>query len=394
MITYFRGSVKLKISGAAQQLCLNRFAREKLPFWGLEQESELCMSCLVYRKDAPRAMEMAKRAQCEAEAVEVYGIRKTFSGLKRRPVLVVGLVLVVAALLLLPQFVWVVRVEGNESIQTELLLRELSELDVRFGAWGPGLDSPRLRDQLMNRIPELRWCAVNRNGGWVTVLVAERELTPPEEDTRVTNVVAARAGIIQEMNVLNGFRACRVGEAVTEGQLLVSGLATWPMGTQAVHAEAEIYALTRRQIEVKTPLEVMRKRYTGEEVTRYSLIAGRKRINLSGNSGILHGKCDKIVERKQLTLPEEITFPLILEVEHIRGYELEPEPLDQTAAMERLSQCAAQWVERDMVAGTIQAAHHSIRSEGGCWIVTADHSCREMIARTVPAPIFGGSEQP
>ncbi len=127
-------------------------------------------------------------------------------------------------------------------------------------------------------MPELQWAGVNFSGGVAIVSVRERL---PEEAVRdrstVTNVVAARDGVIVSMSVLGGQSVCRVGQAVRAGELLVTGCVDQTTHTQYTHADAEIYALTQRTIQAVYPQTAVQKVYTGQVIRRYSLIVGRKK---------------------------------------------------------------------------------------------------------------------
>ncbi len=122
-------------------------------------------------------------------------------------------------------------------------------------------------------------------------------------------MVAARDGVIVSMSVLGGQSLCQVGQAVRAGELLVTGCVDLETHTQFTHADAEIYAMTQRTLTAVYPQTTTRKAYTGQVIRRYSLVVGRKRINLSGNSGISDASCDKMTERKALTLPGGFSCP-------------------------------------------------------------------------------------
>lgn len=132
---------------------------------------------------------------------------------------------------------------------------------------------------------------------------------------------AARDGVIVSMSVLGGQSLCQVGQAVRAGELLVTGCVDLETHTQYTHADAEIYAMTQRTLTAVYPQTATQKAYTGQVIRRYSLVIGRKRINLSGNSGISEVSCDKMTERKTLTLPGGFSLPVTLVVETYRPYE-------------------------------------------------------------------------
>lgn len=386
---FLRGSVELTITGAAQQILLNRLAKEQIPFWNLRQQTPLQMQLCIFRKDEKKTKKMIRYSQCELEQIQYQGLRQSMAFLKKRPLLWLGALLAASALLILPNFVWNVQIVGNESLPTEKILQELRSMQIDFGTWGPSIQSSAVRDQLLNRFSSLRWCAVNRTGGCLTVLIKEKQETQEPETPLTANIVAARTGIIEQMHIYNGFRQCQVGDAVTQGQLLVSGIAEWPMGIQSVCASAEIYALTQHQITTQTPSVAGEKEFISDEMTCYNLIVGRKRINLYGNSGILHTKCDKISIQKQLTLPGGYAFPLTLEIVTIRPYTLSPVAIEEETAAAKLEKFSEQMVKRTMIAGTILNRQSTIEQVNDCYVLTSKYGCREMIARTVPMPIFG-----
>ena len=183
MIRRLRGSLELELRGVSLERCLNRWVQAEIPFWDLQRQDELIARCRIYESDLDAARREAARAQTGLCVLSCAGLPRLMRQLLRRPVLLVGVVLALITVLLLQNFVWFVRVQGNETVTTERILQALSEEGVRFGAWGPDLDSEDLKNRMLNRIPELRWLAVNREGGLVTVLTAERKQerpTPPQ----------------------------------------------------------------------------------------------------------------------------------------------------------------------------------------------------------------------
>ena len=178
MLNYLRGTAEIEVTSASAALCLNRWTAADLPFWALQTESELVFRCRVYEADLNQIRREAARAWCEIRVLRQFGLPCVLRRLRSRPILAFGLPLAVALAFFLQSFVWFLRVEGNERVPEQEILHALWEEGVRFGAWGPSLDSERLKNRMLNRVPELRWLAVTREGGVVTVSVAERE---PEE---------------------------------------------------------------------------------------------------------------------------------------------------------------------------------------------------------------------
>ena len=393
MLRFWRGYLQVRITGASPETCLSRFASEDLAFWDLRRQDELHFTCAIYEKDRNRAKRAALRSLCVLETVSRHGAKQTFYGLRRRKTLLAGVTIAVLLAMLLQNFVWTVRIEDAGAVPKELILRALEAEGVRFGAWGPDIETQSLKNRLLVRLPQLQWISVHAGGCIARVMVAERK--PPAhalDRSLVTNVVAARAGIVTQMHVLGGFPAVEPGDAVKKGQLLVSGVAEWTVHTQATRALAEIYAQTFRPMELRLPDSCGEKRYTGRTGTKISLILGRKRIKISDNSSNLGTTCDKIITRRRLTLPDGVELPAELEFVTAREYELVPVPLPQMDAQRLLTDFALREACGDMIAGTVLDKRFEIRHRDGGYTVQAGLSCEELISVTAPTYLFGEGE--
>ena len=385
MIRFLRDRVRVLITGAVPERCLNRFAAAGVAFRKPERVDELHFRCVLYQKDLKRAELAAARAMCTLTPEARFGIRVRFGGLLRRPVLVLGLLLAVVLTLLAQNYVWVVRIEGNELLSEAEIRRALTEEGIGFGTPGREIDSLLLRYRMQLRLPALRWLAANREGGVLTVQVAERkpsELTAAQ--TGAANLCAARDGVVTRILTENGEAKVAPGDAVRKGELLISGVLGWENRMQLVHAKGEVFALTRRVYRVKLPTETIEKREIGAQAREVSVLLGRKRIKIFGNSRISIDSCDKMVSRKTCVLPGGDALPLALEIVTFRFYETVPREIGEAEARAILEAFVLRDAARQMVAGTVRQAAHRLTKENGCWVLESELTCEEMISVTVP----------
>lgn len=394
MLKYLQGTRIVELCGAEPERCLNALTFSDLPFWELEKLDEFCVRFTIYERDWTCVERTATRKQCQVKLVRKRGLRTTFAGISRRPFLFLGVAAAVLTALWIQNYMWFFQVEGTRDLEPDLILRLLDEEGVSFGAYGVGLNAEEVKNRMMLRIPELRWLAVNRDGGIVHVLVAEREEEAVSDDTQgVWNVVAARDGIITSVHVYNGFAQVKPGDTVSRGQLLVSGFADWETHIQATHAEAEVYAETMRTCEAVTQVQSSVKIYTGRTEVCKTLIFQRNRRKISGNSSIFGDKCDKMIQIQQLTLPGGYVLPIWLETVTYSEYELMPVRLTQDQA-ERI---LMREVEREnagrMTAGQIERTSCVWNLSESAWSCKAQLFCNELISRSVPVYLFGEEEE-
>ena len=393
IINFFRGSVLYTVTGAFPERFLNLCAQNAVAFWGLEWLDDHTLRLCFARKDAKKARTLAEKVMCEAKAARRVGVPFFLAKFRRRYAFLAGLALAVAAVCVLSRFILTIEVTSNRAVSTAVILSELNRQGVRVGAYGPSIDEKVVSQEALLRIPALSWMAVNLHGTRAEVIVREKVPKPDIVDRTVpSHVVSAATGIITHMEVLEGQPLFQEGDTVLAGEILISGVIDVPepqyadtdLGTRITHAMGNVWARTWRTLEARIPLEAQVKRYTGEEVTRYSLGILDRRLNFYGNSGISLDKYDKITSSHSLTLPGGRVMPLVLRVERYRGYATEPVALDAEAARtlleERLLERLDGLVGED---GEVLRTDFTVREENGILVVTLLAECREQIGRVV-----------
>lgn len=393
IINFFRGSVLYTVTGAFPERFLNLCAQNAVAFWGLEWLDDHTLRLCFARKDAKKARTLAEKVMCQAKAARRAGVPFFLAKFRRRYAFLAGLALAVAAVCVLSRFILTIEVTGNRAVSTAVILSELNRQGVRVGAYGPSIDEKVVSQEALLRIPALSWMAVNLHGTRAEVIVREKVPKPDIVDRTVpSHVVSAATGIITHMEVLEGQPLFQEGDTVLAGEILISGVIDVPepqyadtdLGTRITHAMGNVWARTWRTLEARIPLEAQVKRYTGEEVTRYSLGILDRRLNFYGNSGISLDKYDKITSSHSLTLPGGRVMPLVLRVERYRGYATEPVALDAEAARtlleERLLERLDGLVGED---GEVLRTDFAVREENGILVVTLLAECREQIGRVV-----------
>ncbi len=384
LIAYLIGETRLSVTGASPQDFLNLLTQYGIPFWAVERADDLHYAvCLPLRKEK-HAIRLAPRRFCTAEVIARRGLPALLKKLLRRPALMIGLAAAIALCFLLQNRIWVIDVKGNDRVPQEVILRALADLGIKPGESSADYDPQRIKMQMLNAVPELSWLAANRTGGKITVLVTERDL-PQEETDRppAGNLIASSDGVITDYSVSEGMRLIVRGETVTAGQVLVSGIEDYGLCLRAVCAEGEIYANTWRQGSVLTPVFALEKAYTGREWKEVSLLVGRNRIKLCGNSGISVGSCDKMISVKRLRLPG-YAFPVAVETAVFREYTLIERLKDPETVRGELESAWERRIRADMVAGVIGQTQYRFARNDTIYVLNAESTCNEMIARLVP----------
>ena len=390
---FFRGWLRAEFECAAPEQVLNRLSREQIAFWDAQVRDPFHVQLSLLCRDRRKAQEAAAHAQADFTALSMHaGIRDAVL-LWRRAGLTAAVALSVFLTLWLQNFVWFVRVSGNQSVPAGEIVSAMETFGVRFGARSKAINSQEMKNKLLGTVEGLQWAAVNCSGGVCNVLVKEREMTPELLDRRLPHdIVALRSGTVTAVSVLEGQALCAVGDTVQAGEVLVSGINEFAVSVQRVHAQAEIYARTWHPIEVQIPsLYQKRTELTAKHVSRWLQI-GRIQIKISGNSSNYGVGCDKIRTRYALTLPGGYQLPLSLICETTADWQTAAARLTAKEAADILLAGAQHAVQQSMTAGQILSEEHQITEAPSVFSLQAVYACEEMIAAEREINLFG-SEQ-
>ena len=231
-----------RVTGALPAAFLNRCAGEGMELLEVCPEGDYALTLRLRSGDLRRAEALALRSGCSLSVLTGGGAPRLGRLLLRRRAAALGIALVLAALLWSRLYIWEITVSGNETVSTGAILDALRECGVDLGAFWPGFTSDSLRNLLLAEVPELSWATVNIHGSRAEVIVRERTDKPEiwrEGDWG--DGVAARAGFVRSVSVLNGTPLVRPGSAVMPGEVLISGDAesAWG-GTRRTHASGTV----------------------------------------------------------------------------------------------------------------------------------------------------------
>ena len=272
LIRGIRGSVRFRAEGGFPERFLNLAARAGVNLWAIER-GETDLTATVAAGDYRRLQEPARRAQIDLQALERTGAPFVLRRYRKRLGIPLGILLCLALIGYLSGFIWTVELSGNRTLPAETLLETLRAYGLGVGCRKQATGLNQL-DELEQRIllerPELSWISLSLRGTTLYVEVREAEAKPPVIDTaRPANIVADKAGQIVWMEVYEGEAAVAVGDAVAEGDLLVSGVLEGKEGDAMLrHAQARILARVGHTETVEIPYLQTVQTPTGEVIER------------------------------------------------------------------------------------------------------------------------------
>ena len=382
---FLRGSCTVSIPGvhrtAAMNLCMQMGLQYTHFIWCEDGSVRFCCSV----SSARRFLAACQARDVEAEIVAHRGLPKLVMRFGKRTGLVVGAVLAIALIVLSGLFVWDVQVSGNESLTEGEVLAELRACGFGVGSYLPALRVREIENRVLMASEKIGWLSINTEGTVARVQVIEHiEGGTDGKDVaskKPANLVAARDGQIEYLELYRGNVAVSVGQAVKKGELLVGGLYDSQTGSfRYARAAGRVMARTERVLEVEIPLLYEQKVYDEPYLQELDLCFFNFSHNFFKNSGNSDTLCDIIKYNVDLGKLGQNRLPVSLSRTEMHPYHVESR---ERTAEEALELCYEELARQlSSLSGEVQLLQKEIVTEVGEKSVTlvCTLTCIENIA--------------
>lgn len=376
------GMLQAELVSADTAGAVTRFFESGITIYDAEYLDDLTVRFQIRRQDYKKIRLLAEKRGDVLKLLKKRGLYWTGKGLLKRPVLMLGILAILILGTYLPTRIFFIRVEGNTTVPTNLILEQAAQCGIAFGADRSEVRSEKMKNALLEAMPELQWAGINTQGCVATISVREREIVEKTVKTAgVSSIIAARDGVILSVTATRGSAVCKVGQAVKAGEVLISGYTDCGISIRAEASDGEVYALTEQNLHICTPLECSVRGDMTRQEKKYSLIIGKNRINFYKGSGISDTTCDRMYEENYITLPGGFVLPVAVVTEVWTYYDCTEETALPEEQIGQLSEFAADYLCEQMVAGQILSASETVTTEDGALWLNGKYACREMIGR-------------
>ena len=375
------GMTELLLTCGDVETALKQIAQTGAAIYNVSRVDALTCGFLVRRADYSRIPELCCKKCYTLKIIAKHGIYWKLMELVNHRIALAGFVFLVFLFLFLPTRVLFVQIQGNDRVPARQIIAAAEACGIRIGASRRKVRSEKLKNRLLASIPDLKWAGINTYG--CTAVISVKEKSPGKQEAeqtgQVCSIVASRDGVIDSCTVTRGNPLCQVGQAVSKGDILISGYTDCGICIRAARAEGEVVGLTNRSLEAVIPAEYIAKSEETYVKKRYSLLIGKKRINLWTGSGIWDTTCGRMYQEYVLTLPGGFSLPLSLAVNIYTGCNTVPEKLLQGEAQTMLRDFSSGYLSDHMIAGEILQKKDVFLEETDVYRLFTGFYCREII---------------
>ncbi len=242
---YIIGTVTVKIQGFDLDKLCNEIA-SKCKVLMLCKESD-CLIVKLSWLDRNKLMVIINDNSCVYEVLSEKGLFRYIYNYRHRYGLIVGAVLVLILTIFLSNFAiridFIFEGDYDEDISDDVTSL-LESRGLTVGTYLPNVDFRSLNADIASQFDNISFLSIGNKGPVVLVNIG---LSPDkaefQEKRMPSNIIAERDGVIVMPIVLSGELSVLIGDAVSEGELLVSGIVDSRNGkTYYYHSIGEIIA--------------------------------------------------------------------------------------------------------------------------------------------------------
>ena len=376
------GMVSVELTAPDPAAALSCVSNARIHVSDVMPEGDLTVRMSIRRADRAKLMSIARKKGFEVRYIKKEGVFWSAASLLHRPVFAAGVMIAVLAALMLPNRVLFVQVEGNVLVPEKRIIEAAELHGVCFGATRRDVRSERIKNALLEEIPQLQWVGVNTKGCVAVISVRERSIPQYSAASgRVGSIVAVRDGVVVSCVVEKGNKLCDIGQAVTAGQVLISGYTDNGLSVSATCASGENYANTKRILTVTAPSDLRCRGAMIDSGKRISVILGKKRINFYKGSGISTPECVRMYKESYVTLPGGFRLPIRIGVEQWFTFATTDISAPADELEQQLRAYATAYLNSSMIAGKILSSEIAINEADSTLILSGNYDCLEMIGQ-------------
>ncbi len=230
---------------------INTCTAEGIPLWDMRKFGEkITAKTSIAGYKSIRSP--AKKSSMRVKIIKKSGLPFFINRHIRRTGLIIGLALMLAALIILSGRVWIIEVSGNEILSSEEIISAFEESGLDIGTKTGELNLAQIENRAKLKLKDASWAAISIDGCVAQINVRETAGTPElETHSGTSNIIARKDGQIEILEAYRGSAAIALGQTVTKGELLISGV-TESKTQLNLFTDADGYVAASTHIKVET----------------------------------------------------------------------------------------------------------------------------------------------
>lgn len=264
------GYITIKIHGENGEQILNRAAANGINIWNLRYKNG-CIYGNISAENFCKLRALKRGIKCKITIIKKYGYIFRLKKYKMRIGFMVGIAVFSAILFFLSNFVWIINVEGNRNLSSQEIISSCKRIGIYEGMQKKKINNKYDSQRLQLTQSGIAWCSLNLEGSVLTVNLSETAISDKEQRQTPSNLKADFEGKIKKIDITSGNSVVKVGDSVSKGDLLVSGVIENLSSTLFVHSEGVVIAETKRTFSAEGEFTQNTQQKTRDTIKRFTI---------------------------------------------------------------------------------------------------------------------------
>lgn len=223
ILHFILGYVHIRVEDGFHERFINLCTAYGIPLWNIQKHDGTVTACTTAHGYL-KIREPARKSGTRVHITTKTGLPFLINRNRSRVGILIGIAVSFAVLGVLSGYIWVIDVEGNETVSDSEIIAAFAENGLKIGCRASGINKVELQINALAKLDGISWASVNIDGSAAVIEVHEAMDTPEIEERRSTgNIIASKDGQVEIVEPYRGSAAVKPGATVTEGSLLISG---------------------------------------------------------------------------------------------------------------------------------------------------------------------------
>ena len=334
---WFRGYYKIKIYGRAKERLINICSKNGIELYMLEKVTEVIddtdetgldtLQCFVLQQEYSEIIKYCKKTGTDIDILCKYGIPNFFYRYKKRKCFIIGALLFFLLIYIFSLYIWDINISGNAVYTQEEFLGDIKDNYVSLGTPKKNINCHKLEQELRKKY-DIAWISCSIEGTSLNIIFTET-LEPGiiKKTSEPCNLIAAKDCVLSDVIARAGVVVARPGAELKKGDIIISGAINLYndydelLETSYVHADGDIYGITKYTYSDEFDINQYNKEYTGKAKTGYSISVLDRQLKLYFPK-IKYEMCEEKTDTRKIGLGNVYNTPFKINKHIYREYKL------------------------------------------------------------------------
>ncbi len=246
LFRYLFGFLTVKFYGDFPATIFNFAAKNRIFLWNTKLCDNGIISCISVN-NFKKLPYIIYGSGIRVHITEKHGLPFKIRKNRKRLGIMSGAIICAVFLKLISGYIWIIDISGNNKVKSTEIISALNEIGIHEGINKKSINPKTQREKLLLKLDSLAWASLNIEGCRLTVNVTETKKN--ENNIHLpSNLKAKTDGIIKKIDITSGNSVVKPGDAVKQGDVIVSGIIENADGTEFVYSAGTVTATTEHKI--------------------------------------------------------------------------------------------------------------------------------------------------